>query len=198
MDAEKADARTEGMLARRRLHYSLRGMLVLTAVVALVLGWQGPRFKSAILQRRAIAHFRGLDGIVVYTYVKGDIDCTFRSKDPFVSSWICQLLGEDYFFGVAHVTVINHRLDDSDIPYLKDLRGLESVLLDGDGLTDACLTHLSAIPTLRVLFLSSDKVTEDAMGHLGKTLPRCDVSLSRRGRTKTWNVDGDSTEIREF
>jgi hypothetical protein len=74
-------------------------------------------------------------------------------------------------------------LTDSDVAYLKGLKGLEWLALNRNSITDAGMRHLAAIGTLRALRLEDTEVTDAGLVHL-KGLVRLEVlSLKRTGVT---------------
>ncbi|NQU21740.1 MAG: hypothetical protein HQ567_10690 [Candidatus Nealsonbacteria bacterium] len=58
--------------------------------------------------------------------------------------------------------------DDTDVAHLALLPRLESLSLEGSGVTDAALVHLGSLPSLQELMLESTAITDDGLSHLAK------------------------------
>jgi Leucine-rich repeat (LRR) protein len=82
---------------------------------------------------------------------------------------------------MPNLTWLTLRTDLSDdfVPRLAKLTQLDSLYLDGPGLTDACLPHFYAFKNLHRLDLSGTNVNPlgPAAQNLRKALPNCSISL---------------------
>src|SRR5260221_6238746 len=118
MQAEpsKADAPEVAPPKRKRrwLQYSLRTLILSTAVLGAAGGWLGKRIEQKRLEREAVAAIVKLGGLAVYDFEKD----SEKSPGP---DWVRGLLGENFFSDVVEVNLAGVAVHDSDLVCLDNL-----------------------------------------------------------------------------
>jgi Leucine-rich repeat (LRR) protein len=157
---------------RRWLQFSLRTMLLVTLLVALVLGWLAEKIDVAWRQQRAAESILKLGGQVHYGYQFFSAPGTLSSGPPPRPpgpKWLRWLMGEHFFARVAVVTY-PPGISDKDLKHLDDLPYLTQIHLRGGTVTGAGLNHVWKHDKLRALTLRSVSVTDvDAANLAGLT-----------------------------
>ena len=86
-----------------------RVFILLVALLAPLTGafhWHAGHVREARQQREAVDRIRALGGRVIYDYML-DENYPVAHRPRFLSTWICRLVGEDYFYGVTMVVPEN-------------------------------------------------------------------------------------------
>ena len=141
-------------MKRRWLRISLRTTLIVLTILCVWLSWHAHRAKE---QKVAVNWVLKNGGQVLYTseYEHGN-QPSVRGTPSFVSKWLIEMLGVDYFSSVAEV--FGFRADLSDVTPLAALKNLESVSVDGTQVSD--LRPLSNLTKLEYLSLSNTRVND--------------------------------------
>ncbi|HVW36039.1 MAG TPA: hypothetical protein VHB99_02000 [Pirellulales bacterium] len=178
---------------RVRFRYSLRGLGVLTAIIAAGLGWYVGRIRP---QEQAVTAILEAGGCVLYDGSESDAHSKLLRPDnnlwrrtfgfatyvslhgrrPTEGHAICAQLAKLSALRVAHLNSIG--IQDADLTNLRLLMCLEMLGLDGNPLTDAGVKHLLNLPRLRTLDLSRTNVSDSAIVEIAKikSLEFLDVS----------------------
>lgn len=149
---------------RHRFRFSVRSLLLGIAIIAGLLTWLGkPIFRSR-LQRPIVRQIEAVGGTVYYHYQlkPGAIDW---SKPPPGPAFIRSLLGDDTFANVGAVSLGSSPTDE-DVGQLPQLPALLEVALDGDNITDRCVSDLLQIRKLWGLALADTAISPDGMRKL--------------------------------
>ena len=120
-----------------RLRFSLRSLLILTALVAAAAGIVGRR----IHQVRHREQHRRRDPAA------GGLRPIRRARPA--PQWLVRLLGEDFFADLYLVESDSPSVDDQMLAQLAKLPRLEWLVLDSDRITDRGLRQLAALDGLR-------------------------------------------------
>ena len=178
---------------KRWLQFSLRTLLTLTTLVAVVLGWQASKVR---MQRSAVAAVERANGLVVY----GD-------KDSRKWPWLSARIGDAYFEEVVAVvlwgqcpsydaeclstlnglpnleqlTISLAPLSNSDLAVIAELRQLRTLELRTILLTDQSAKKLVKLKSLESLDLSGSTITDASVPALAqlKTLKHLDLSSTK-------------------
>ena len=149
------------LVLRRRFQFSIRSLLVLVAVVAVVCSWFSVEMQQARRQKEAVegadlaSYGHELDG---YGY---GLSGTPEPPEP---PWLRNLVGEDF---LSNVGVLGYRMaTDANLERLKGLTSLQLLLLESTEVTDAGLVHLKGLTNLQMLRLKSTQVTDAGIVHL--------------------------------
>ncbi len=151
---------------RRRLQFTLRGMLLLMLVVSVVLAILA---KGAERQRRAVAAILATGGRVIYddhAAERATLPAVLdeRTSGPKSAPWLRQLIGDDYFRNVVDVTFGGEATDES-LSVCRDLPKLQRVTLSVcKNVTDRGLSQLhdhTELKEIHVFFTYG--VTETAL-----------------------------------
>jgi hypothetical protein len=135
----------------RRFRLSLRVLMLLVLAIAGGLRWM--TYKATV--RRELSGLITRSGCIVY-YDWQQVSRSARSgvRQP----WLRRMLGPGYFEDVIGVSA-NRVVDDSLMPEISRLGGLEWLDLEDTHVTDRGLAHISNLKSLKRLELSSSKVT---------------------------------------
>ena len=184
---------------RRHLQFTLRSVLLGTAVLAVALGIFADRFKQRL---RFLAAMKSLNAEVFYESMHEEIDDAW-------TQWLCRWLGEDLVMPVYGVNLRGVNDEDiaalADAPELRDLgiyrstitsdgllrvsrlKRLELLALDSDRLAVRDLEPLAALRRLKVLEVSECRNRESTRW-LIKLLPRCDVVYIEADSCEPYNA----------
>jgi hypothetical protein len=150
---------------RRWLRFSLKTIFVLVTLYCI---WLAVIALRAHKQHRAVKRIQELHGAIAFAF-ELDADGNWKQNpQPFVTAWIRNALGEDYFRRVA---IIN--FDEGSDPTDDDLRVLENLadvqqltLTNRKKITDAGLSHLAGLKHLNVLVLNGTSVRGPGLRYL--------------------------------
>lgn len=153
----KPQSPSAGKFQRRWfLRYGLRGLFIITALIAIGLGVITNRAKN---ERRAVEAITELGGTFWYDYQKvpnqysvlNDLaeEC-FDANAPIPGSpWLRNALGDEYFIHPIKVKIADQRIvDHGALAYLPDLSLLEAVMVYRVALREEDLAHFR-LPRLR-------------------------------------------------
>jgi hypothetical protein len=168
MDQSESPAANLDRRSRRRwFQFSLRGFLVVLTALAV---WLGVIVNRAREQREAVKAIEAMGGIVTYDWEADPYDPFGDDPDnpeePGGPVWLRRLVGDEYF---QEVTMVRFPLVPSEsvpkplecIPYLRRLRGLETVVL-------------------WPWFYSR----KDSPSELQRALPHCEIRVPKRTRVR--------------
>lgn len=146
---------------RRFLRFSLRGLLVVVAVVSVCLG---VAFHRAREQARAVAAIESAGGHVFYDYHGTDYDLD-QSASSGIPAWLLDALGVDFFHNVTVVSF--YRIDTTDrefaaVTALPEIRMLSVV----GRITNAALKPLKQLKKLQFLAILSGEITDAGLAEL--------------------------------
>ena len=142
------------MLRHRWLRFSVRGLLLLTAVIAVLLGWT---VQKARQQRDAVA---GLRTHGYWVYYRGA-----DSGSATLLEWLRRLLGEPEFRDVIGAGGSYPFCFDTGLVHLPELTQVQTVRLDGTQITDAGLVYLEGLTQLHGLNLLGTQITDAGLLH---------------------------------
>ncbi len=164
---------------RRRLRVSLRGLMVLVVLIGGAAGWVANTIRT---QRQSIAAVRAAGGDVRFDWEKQQVGVSrgrpVYRREPAAPAWLRRWLGDELFQSVLSIVFPDPvppdalatvaRFDRLERVILGDLTGvgdglrhlrglgqLNHVWLAGPGTTDAMLTDLAEIPSIRQLTVGS-------------------------------------------
>ena len=200
----------------RRLRFSLRFLLVLVAVAAIVLALGGKRVLDARNQRQLITLIQSYGGENHHDLnFKNGSERTIRFPNMEFSpmlpgpKWLRKRLGDEYFVRVAEACFdkSSHRvLDDAmfhdfvDTIQSQNLPRPRGLVFSGLPITDAALNELSTFPDLTSLhIINCPNVTDSGLEHIAslKKLRRLNLrgtSITDRGLVQLSNLK----ELREL
>jgi phosphate/sulfate permease len=147
---------------KHRFQYSLRTLLIIVTVVALILGLLNHPIRQA--QRRAQQHRDAVLAMEVISKFHGGINVRDNGD-----SLLPDRIGSVYLTG--------SNCTDSDLEILTGLSKLSILQLENTQVTDKGLTHLQKLPNLKVVCLGGTKVTEEGIKTFQTVLPNCKVDM---------------------
>jgi hypothetical protein len=144
---------------RRWFQFSLRSLLVFTAICAIVAGWIGRGIERRRREREIVAAIQNLGGSIDY-----DFDRKVASRQRFITV----STPGDFFNDPKGVSFYGTGTDAalkviSQLPHLKKL-----VIRSSPKVTDAGLASLSALPELQSLELSGTRITDSGLEQISK------------------------------
>jgi hypothetical protein len=151
---------------RRWFQFSLRTVMIFTALVAVVCGWLGSKIERKREERDAVKAIEALGGVVIYDFQWVDYEFVSDAPPP-GPAWLRSLLGDE-FFGAVDFVALRSRpeaIDDS-LESFKGLAQLRTLLLSETGVSDAGLAHLRGLTHLRRLSLNRTNVTDAGIVNL--------------------------------
>ena len=125
---------------RPRPRLTLRVLLLLVAVVAVVIGWHT---RGLHLRRQAIARLEAKGGVVQF-----NVDENGEHPGP---KWLKWLIGDDAFAEVVYIALRGDAFSDEDIKLMSLFPTLYLLDVSGSSITDAGLDDISRLPTLNYL-----------------------------------------------
>ncbi|MCE9557160.1 MAG: hypothetical protein K8T91_27750, partial [Planctomycetes bacterium] len=147
---------------RRLLQFRLRSILILTTVIAAVLGWWSNRVRP---QRDAVAAITVLNGRVTYDFEKQQLGGPAHWPE-----WLVSAIGVDCFANVVGVSLNHTRVTNADMRHLRRFPCLEELNLEGTQITESGLEHLRELIALKRIVLpmtATDAGLEKFTGHPG-------------------------------
>jgi hypothetical protein len=190
--AGMAAAPPKAVSPKRKLRwyqFSLRSLLIFTALCAIPCAWLGNRIEQKREESEAVAAIEKSGGDVRY-------DCDAKCAEPPGPAWMRQLLGEHFFCEVeyawlrggdaemAHLDGLPQlkymdlrgtELSDAGLAHVKGLNQLDELDLGDTEVTDAGLKHLNGMAQLKWISLRRTKVTDAGVNDLQKDLPNCGI-----------------------
>jgi Leucine Rich repeats (2 copies) len=140
------------MPRRPRFRISVRVMMLIVLVIAVLLGWQANKARE---QREAVAAVQRYGGWVHYDYefVNGTLT---PGQRPWAPRWLRAMLGDEVFQNVKYVSLVydgspGKRFDNSNVQACDDL-----------------LKKISKLPGLKQLLLKETQTTDDGLMYIGK------------------------------
>ena len=176
--------------SRQYLRMSLRTMMVLVLILAVLLGW---RVNKARQQARAVAAVQKNGGWVHYDYefVGGKLT---KGAEPWAPRLLRTILGDEFFQEIEHVSLVyddstGTRYDNKDLTTRDDLfaqiasqPGIKTLLLHGTQATDEGLKYVGKMTSLESLyFWDATSITDAGVAHLAglKNLKNVHISWSK-------------------
>jgi Leucine Rich Repeat (LRR) protein len=161
------------MALARWLKFSVRSLMLIVLVVAVLLAWQVNRARQ---QRRAVDAIKAYGGFVSYDwqYVNG----TFTSgRSPWAPIWLRRAIGDEFFQEVVGVNLIvgtapdgrrveTKRLTDDVIVNLTAFPKLKDLTIQKTQATDRALETIGTLTDLEILRMSDAHVTDAGVGKL--------------------------------
>jgi len=176
-----------------RFQFSLRTLLVATALFAIACAWVSNHVIRARAQRRAVESVLSRLGSVYYAHNRGeDGDYYDNYGRPGGPEWLRRWIGDEYFQELHAVEFDYHwdcdfhetvvllgsqrelrvllltytELSDDDLAPLKGLQKLTILSLERTNVTDAGVGELTALTQLQTLRLNQTAITDRGVAHL--------------------------------
>ena len=147
---------------RRWYQFSLRSLLVFTAVIAVTCGWLGKRTVRKQIEQSAINALRRKGPIFTsYDYRTGP------NATPPGPRWARWLLGDNYFREVEIVNLSGPRFEDEDLTNVREFPYLSLLALLGTkNITDAGLANLRGLTHLKSLHIENSRLRGEGFANL--------------------------------
>jgi hypothetical protein len=140
------------MPTRRWSRFSIRVMMLIVLLIAVLLGWQANKARE---QREVVAAVQKYGGWVHYDYefVNGKL---ITGRSPWGPRWLREMLGDSFFQNVRQVSLVyddstGKRFDNSNVLACDDL-----------------LEKISKLPGIKELYLKETQTTDKGLRHIGK------------------------------
>ena len=171
--------------------FSLRTLLILTAIIAV---WLGFFVRRVTHMRSVVSLVADYGGDVFYDYQPAAAERARIEKEnrrrafqgqpalamvsaPAVPAWARKFFGDDYFRRISEIQLSETRIRDTDLLRLKSSRKLKVLSLAQTAITDDGLAILPVMPELHTLRLQGTKVTDDGLLQLGRQPALKEVDL---------------------
>ncbi len=161
---------------RRWYQFSLRSLMIFTAIIAVLFGWLGSKFEQKRRQCAATEAIVKAGGQLSYDYerVKGKPGY-WQPAEPFGPAWLRAILGDNFFSEVDLIYCISAAENLKEFPRLRSLR------LMSWGITDEAVESVKTLKELRDLGLIDAKLSDAAVNELHLALPRCYITVIHQG-----------------
>ncbi len=171
VDERKREPKSSIVSAFTMIRFSLRNLMVVTAVVALLFGLP---IRRAITQKRGRDWVASERGHVTFTHKYDDATATYdHEAELFAPDWLVSLIGIDFFDSVDHVTLDCYEVDDLEpITDLRELRSLAIIIEIKDNLD---FSPLAKLPRLEELYLDYTDISAERLTVLREMLPSVQV-----------------------
>jgi hypothetical protein len=150
------------ILFRLRFQYSLRSLMLLTLAASIACSWLAVGAKRAREQRQIVEEIEKLGGRVSFDYECRGVEHPL----PYPWTWLCDLLGDDYFAEITWVDYRSTQITDAGLENLKGLTNLTLLWLDNTQITDTGLEHIKRLTNLFELSLANTRITDAGLEHL--------------------------------
>jgi hypothetical protein len=181
---------------RRWLRFSLRGMLILIALIAIWFGYVLKRMHDRLEAIRAIDEVGGTYG----TYILGpkwirkwvnDEKCLYdrvrislgpgnqgyRNERPVTDDDLARLAPLFKTFSYfTSLRLYDPMITDEGMRHVAKMQGVKILSLGGTSVTDRGLEYLAELSSLEQLEVGGDKMTDAGIAKLQKALPNCKIS----------------------
>jgi len=177
-----------GQTKRRWLQFSLRGLFVVSILIAVTLAYARNVHQQAI-KKQALAN------------ALGEFDTYYTSQAQFVDQW-----KEEYFdfteifpdpwhniSMLDRKTIrqfkdvdlrrlkrlslsLNKHLEDEDLAFLRKMPSLEKLNLRKTAVSDGGIVHLTQLTSLKELNIEYTKISSDGLKKLKDALPSCQIA----------------------
>ena len=160
----------DSVLYRRRFQFSLRSLMLFTAVVAISFSWLANEMRYASKQRQVLA--RILETKCYVNYRKRRIPLPVGSfsypvnKLGLVCFWPRRWLGDDFFVSVDYVYLTTPGVTKSLLSDLAGLRDLRTLTLEQTEITDDGMEALAGLRQLTDLSIHDSSITDAGLKHL--------------------------------
>ena len=134
---------------RRRPRFSIRTLLLLTAIIAVACGWLGQQVASSLSQRNALNRLNQSVGHV-------NVGC--RPEGAGTESWMHRLCGDDFYPVVYFINLGGTTVTDSELSVFHELPDVVSIDLSSTSIGDGGVSHLKH---LKNWFWISGKLPSD-------------------------------------
>ncbi len=157
--------------ARSIWSFSLRSLLILTTLAAVLSGTFGRRALYVRSQRDAANSLvEEFNATIEWQYHPGLLSLMMgyepppnQSPPPAMSRW----LGKHFFGNVVGVSLpYNRQIDDADLALVGEFKNLQHLNLNLTAITDTGLRNLSDLHQLQTLKLASTEITDEGLIHL--------------------------------
>ena len=179
------------LLFRLRFQFSIRTLLALPLVVAVLCGWLATEMKQARKQREAAEELRKAGGDVLYSYQLDPSGTQTPSAIPPEPSWLRALLGDDFFANVP-CAAFDELSGDAGLEHLRPFTHLQVLYLNNTKVTDAGLENLKGLRQLEGLNLQLTKIGDAGLEHImGLRGSKDCTSPARTSATLDWYTSKD-------
>ncbi len=187
MGKENAAMNGDSKPKRRWYQFSLRTLLIATAMVAVACSLVVRKLDRKRREREVVQSFLALDTshpVVLYNFQSDPETGPFA--EPYGPAWLRGLLGDDFFSEVTGVMLSNTSADDGALCHVDRLTELRCVDLADTKITDAALLRLAHLPHLEVLYLNGTQIDDVGLAQLAemkslKTLNLAETKVTDAG-----------------
>jgi hypothetical protein len=144
---------------RRRFQYSLRTLMIVVTVFAIVCSWFTVKMQQAKKQQESVEAIRKWGRNVRITY-------DWQRSTPLIPGWVRNLVGEDFFYNVYRLDILNTDLANTDMTPIKGLVQLEVLSFGGYKIKEDELKSFKELPKLRMLELVDTNMTDAGLAQL--------------------------------
>jgi hypothetical protein len=161
--------------------YSLRGLFICTALIAL---WIGPKAHRARQDRFAVQAIQDVGGHVIYDYMRAqsdEVQGDLAKAIPPGPKWLREFVGDEFFMRPVELVFRKEKITDEGLQQVSLFRDLKAIHLEDRGISDAGVKHLATAETVEYLCLDENRITDEGLLHLIglQCLNRLDLDFNR-------------------
>jgi hypothetical protein len=130
------------------------------------MSWVSVKMQRARKQKEVVEEIKTLGGFVEYDYEVDTAGNRIQGAQPSSPKWLRSLLGDDFFWNVDGVLLVNTQVTDAGLERLKGFTQLQTLFLGNTQVTDAGLEHLKGLTQLQYLLLDNSQVTDAGLENL--------------------------------
>ena len=166
---------------RRWFRFSLRTLLILTAIGGVACGLLGKKIEQKRKERELVSAIRTLGGSVNFDYQRTENSRpAWIDREAFGAAWLRAILGDNFFSDIEFVGFAprpqsKDEAVDNVFEGLQRLPHLQFLYLAGNKINDDRLMTLGVLTQLQGLELHKTQVSDAAIERLTRSLPNCKI-----------------------
>mgnify|MGYP001820742138 CR=1 FL=1 len=200
-----------------RPQFTIRTLMVGTAIVACLCGWIAFQRHQIQRRRQAIARLEDLSGPVsyynggsAYDYVYGiELEGQVLDKSLWTdismlseearSVWLGETNVTDAELGflgrfrrIRHLSLCNTRVTSDGIDAISNLTSLDTLIISNTLVDDRAVPSLAKLNGLTGLNVHGTRISEAGIARLRSALPNCCICFDEQGDAREWPITAES------
>ncbi len=153
------------LILRSRGRISMRGLLILFAILSAILAWVGPGFFETRRETNAVDFYLSYGARA--TYGEGMRSSYYENEDGLrTPRWVLDIVGRSYFTSVDTLRLDNASINNSHLVRLSELRQLSELHVQNERITAKGIARMPIVPGLKSLGLYWHQVTPESVQNI--------------------------------